>query len=128
MPVARKADALIDITAHRDSIMREAATRSLGRLQATKAIPTLIELIDYPSEPVRAAAVRTLGRIGDPSTATATAAALTDSDGSVRRCAQHALIQLGAAEPLKDNPWRLWPLRIIDASHARTVATHHSQE
>jgi HEAT repeats len=77
--------------------VREAAARSLGRLHATKAIPTLIELIGY------------------------------DSDGSVRRCARHALVQLGAVEQLKNNPMRLWPLRIIDVSRARTVAAHHSQ-
>jgi HEAT repeat protein len=70
-------------------IVREAAARSLGRLHATKAVPTLIELIGYDSEPVRAAAVRALGRIGDPSAVTAIAVALTDSDGSVRRCARH---------------------------------------
>jgi hypothetical protein len=40
-----------------------------------RQIPTLIELIRYASEPVRAAAVRALGQIGDLSAATAIAAA-----------------------------------------------------
>lgn len=112
-------DALIDIAAHRDSFVREAAARSLGRLHATEAIPTLEGLISYPSEPVRAAAVRALGQIGDPSTATAIASALTDTDGSVRRCARHALIQLGAVEELKRNPMRARPLRLLDTRRAQ---------
>lgn len=84
--------------------MREAAARSLGRLKATKAIPTLIELIGYASESVRAAAIRALGRIGDPSTAIPIATALTDPDGSVRHCARQALVQLGAVEQLEKQP------------------------
>jgi ferredoxin len=50
---------------------------------------------------------------------------------------EHVTRLLGAIKPLysgwwgdwsvKNNPWRLWPLRIIDASRARTVATHHNQ-
>ncbi len=120
-------DTLIDLAGHRDSLVREAAARSLGRLHATKAIPTLIKLIGYGSEPVRAAAVRALGQIGDPSAVTAIAVALTDSDSSVRRCARHALVQLGAIEQLKNNPMRLWPLRVIDVSRARTVTAHHNQ-
>ena len=120
-------DALIDLAGHRDSFVREAAARSLGRLRAAKAIPTLEGLISYQSEPVRAAAVRALGWIGDPSAITAIATALTDSDHIVRHCTRHALIHLGAVEQLKSNPWRLWPLRIIDASRARTVAAHHSK-
>jgi HEAT repeats len=120
-------DTLIDIAGHRDSLMREAAARSLGRLQTTRAIPTLIELIGYASEPARAAAVRALGRIGDTSTATAIAVALADSDVVVRHCARHTLVQLGAVEQLKNNPRRIWPLRMIDVSRARSVAAHHSK-
>jgi hypothetical protein len=117
-------DALIDLAAHRDSFVREAAARSLGRLRATKAIPTLIELVSYPSAPVRAAAVSALGRIGNRSSATPIAAALTDNDWAVRHCARHALVQLGAAEELKNNQRRIRPLRMIDVRRAREAAAH----
>jgi hypothetical protein len=109
---------LIEIAAHRDSFMREAAARSLGRLHATEAIPTLIGLIGYASEPVRAAAVRALEAIGDPATAPAIAPALDDSDHIVRHCARHALIQLGGVEELEHNPRRTWPLRLLDTRRA----------
>ncbi len=119
--------ALIDVAAHRDSILREAAARSLGRLHATEAIPTLIDLLDYPSEPVRAAAVLGLARIGDPSVAPALASALNDPDGRVRRCTLDALVRLGAVDQLQNNPNRARPLRSLDARRARAVAERHRQ-
>ncbi len=39
---SQSSDALIDIATHRDSILREAAARALGRLQAAQAVPTRV--------------------------------------------------------------------------------------
>lgn len=110
---------LVEIAASRDSIMREAAARSLGRLRAREALPTLTTLVSYPSAPVRAAAIRALGRIGDPDAATSIATALGDSHHDVRHVARAALEQLGAARQLENNPSRTWPLRKLDAQRAR---------
>lgn len=121
-------EALIDIAAHRDSFMREAAARSLGHLKAADAIPTLVQLIGYPSKPVRAAAVRAVGRIGEPSVAGAVAVALGDDDAAVRRCTREALIELGAVHQLEENTGRPRPLRMLDVRRAREVAErrdHH---
>jgi HEAT repeat protein len=121
-------EALIEIAANRDSIMREAAAHSLGQLAAREAVPTLLELIDFPSEPVRVAALRALGRIGDPSAAPSIADALNDPDGTVRYSARHTLIQLGATGPLERAPGRPLPLRKLDVRRARRHASVPAQD
>jgi hypothetical protein len=98
--------ALIDLAGHRDSWIREAAARSLGRVHAAQAIPTLEELLAYPNPQVRAAAVTALGRIGDQTARNAILPALADPQFVVRHCARHALITLGAADELRNNKAR----------------------
>jgi HEAT repeat protein len=113
-------ETLIDLAAHRDSLVREAAARSLGRLRASAAVPTLEDLLrSYPSESVRAAAACALGRIGERSAVKSLAAALCDRDRDVGRNARHALIELGAVKALHENQLRLEPLRSLDAVRAR---------
>jgi HEAT repeats len=119
--------ALIDVAADRDSVLREAAARSLGRLRSIDAVPTLVALIGFPSEPVRAAALRALARIGDRSAVAPVAGALDDPDGSVRRCARHALVALGAADQLKSGRARPWPLGGLDVRRARAVGENRAR-
>jgi hypothetical protein len=116
-------ETLIALAASRDSLVREAAVRSLGRLHARAAIPTLEDLLrSYPSESVRAAAASALGRIGERSAIKALADALADRDRGVGRNARHALIELGAVRALHESSLRLEPLRSIDAVRARIAS------
>jgi hypothetical protein len=99
------------------------AVRSLGRLHARAAIPTLEDLLrSYPSESVRAAAASALGRIGERSAIKALADALAGRDRGVGRNARHALIELGAVRALHESSLRLEPLRSIDAVRARIAS------
>jgi hypothetical protein len=90
-------DAVIGLAEHRDSFIREAAARSLGRLGDPAALPALSQLLSYPSSPVREAAVRALRRIGGPGAMGALAAALHDDDRRVRHAARRALSSLNRA-------------------------------
>jgi HEAT repeat protein len=69
--------------------IRAAAARALGWRGNDEAVPALRERVEAPGEvaAVRAAAVRSLGRIGDRSVRALVIAAIADPDASVREAA-----------------------------------------
>jgi HEAT repeat protein len=81
---------------HRVAWRRAAAAYRLGDIAGPGAIPSLIEALQDPSREVRTAAVRSLGRLGDPIATRPLLEAL--AEGRVPGgLARWALLQLGSA-------------------------------
>src|SRR5262249_23833998 len=81
--------------------IREAAARGLGWHGDDEAVPALKDRIEAPDEvaAVKAAAVRSLGRIGDRSVRSLVIRMTQDSDASVREAAQWSLALGRLVEP-----------------------------
>jgi HEAT repeat protein len=87
----------------RESAVREAAARALGKIDDPRALEPLIAALQAKESDVRKAAARALGRIGDPRAVEPIIAALKDDDKDVRCAAAYALDRIGdprAVEPL----------------------------
>ncbi|HLL65545.1 MAG TPA: HEAT repeat domain-containing protein [Micromonosporaceae bacterium] len=79
----------------RDPVRRARAADVLGHLPRTDSIPALTALLDDRSADVRAAAVRALGRIGDPSAAQPLLACLARHRPVAEQLVAQALVRLG---------------------------------
>jgi HEAT repeat protein len=81
--------------------IRAAAARALGWPGNDEAVPALRERIETPGEvaAVKAAAVRSLGRIGDRSTRALVIATIADPDASVREAALWSVSLGSLADP-----------------------------
>jgi hypothetical protein len=96
---SRVATALIESLRRDDfEFVRDAAAKSLARLEAPTAVDALLEALAMdPSDLVRATAAEALGRVATPATATLCAlstAAESDPDQHVRREAARAVEQI----------------------------------
>jgi len=87
------------IAALADPRLRLFAASSLGEIRAHAAVPALVRNLNVKNDPVRNAAVKALGRIGDPSAIPSLVdVACTDEAAGVRTTAIDALATLGAPE------------------------------
>lgn len=68
--------------------------RTLGCRGKRSAVPTLVDLLQDPEDSVCEAAVRSLGEIGDSSSADAVKKMLTHENGSIRGSARYVLRSL----------------------------------
>ncbi|MFN7965263.1 MAG: HEAT repeat domain-containing protein [Acidobacteriota bacterium] len=85
-----------------DQNIREASTRTLGRLKDKKAVDVLIDAYGKDNERVRALAIEALGEIGDPRGLATVQAALKDFDAVTRGKAAWALMQLVGKEAIPE--------------------------
>lgn len=94
---------VIDMLAHENPKVREAAARGLGIFGHSSAVKALIQQISQDkSAEVRRAAAAALGILGDKQAAPVLLKALGDPDGDVRRTAGVAL------SPLGESQWQDW--------------------
>jgi HEAT repeat protein len=80
-----------------DEVIRQSAAKQLGKLRASQAVPSLINVLNDSSWMVRMTAAESLGRIGLPSAASAKAhleSLLSDRHSNVVAQARHALTLL----------------------------------
>jgi len=78
-----------------DPVRRARAALALGELMASRAVPTLADAAAADVEaPVRAAAVRALGRMNHPDAGPVVSAALEDADPAVRLAAADQVLVL----------------------------------
>lgn len=88
--------------ADENDLVREAAAWTLGRMRYAAAFPALVSTLHGASAPkLRAAALGTLGSLGDPAANTWFIEALADRDSYVRRAAIAALRKSELTEDLK---------------------------
>lgn len=87
---------------HRDPRIRRGAAEVLGDLgpRATASVPALVIALQDKEEPVRVAAARALGRIGDHSGVLPLIAVLNDRAPTVRASASESLGQIRAPESI----------------------------
>jgi HEAT repeat protein len=113
-----------------DAGARFAAVRALGRTGAAEALEALLDVLAAADEPgLEAAALASLGELGDPRGADAAARRLDGDDRDLRRVAAVALRRMapaGAAErlirALGDADWR------VRLAAARTLERVHAPE
>ena len=87
---------------HEKSWKREEAALRLGELQAAKATPTLVELLNDPAPWVREAAARALRKIDDPRSVKPLIKRLKDETNVDVQCA--IIMTLGALDEYKAIP------------------------
>lgn len=80
----RAADPLLAVLGEVTEPEREPVVGLLGRVGATRALPTLRSLLTHRDPELRLAAIRAIGAIGDPEGAPSVLALLRDRDGRVR--------------------------------------------
>ncbi|HEY3362704.1 MAG TPA: HEAT repeat domain-containing protein [Methanosarcina sp.] len=101
--VAQSEQPLINALGDSKSEVQEEAARSLGRIGAKEAIPSLEELLQAKNKNLQVAAVKALGDIGDPEAVDALTATLEDEDWLVRESTVNSLVEIGdsrAVNPL----------------------------
>lgn len=80
----------------RSPVRRARAAEVLGNLELREAVPELCRLLDDRHRDVRVVAVRSLGRVGDPTAAWRLIACLDRTDAVPSLLVTHSLVQLGA--------------------------------
>ena len=105
--------------------IREAAARALGWLGNGEAVPALRERVETPDEvvPVRAAAVRSLGRIGDRSVRALVVTATGSPDAPVREAALWSVALDSLVDPADRT---LYLMRLAEDRAADTLPRVHA--
>ncbi len=92
----RLTDTLDEHASSADPAMRLLTARALGNGAASLVAPILERLVGDVEEDIRSVAIASLGKIGDPASATLIGPYLSDRAWSVRRASGLALDQLGS--------------------------------
>lgn len=97
----KAADALLQVSGHRDATLRLSAVKALGKLQVKKASPQLFARLKNDTQPdVRVAALKALAQQQDAQIGQAIEQAISDKDKVVRIAALDMLRQTDIPEDL----------------------------
>ncbi len=87
---------LVQVIRTGNTYQREHAIQSLSKIDDSRVVPTLMELVEDPEAKIRVCAVQQLSVLADPRSADVLAGALDDSNPTVRSCAAVALAKIGS--------------------------------
>ncbi len=120
-PDGRAADPLLAVLGEVTEPEREPLIELLGRVGATRALPTLRALLSHTDPALRLAAIRAIGAIGDPQGAPALLTLLDDDDARLRYEAARA-VGSGASVAIAQELLTRLRLREPTDRHALLVA------